>query len=823
MRIGLVEDDPYDQESLAGVVRACRAASHSLHDSPSDEGQPDSISCFSDGGEFFASWHPGDFDVLLLDCYLSGTETGVDVARRVRLAGDDVPIIFVTSSVDFAVEGYDVGAVGYVIKPPQVDAVAAALGRAVARRAAAGAAGGGALAGAGAAGAGAAGAGAGALVGAAGAGAAAASVLALGAAAAEHVVEVRGVGGQPVTLDLRALRWCTTSGHYLDLALERADGSLHVMRVRMRFKDLLAATRDIPSLYSCTRGCLVDLTFAVRLEGCDFVLRDGTRMPISRQNLARARDAFAAQAFSRMREDVGGMGAQLAQALRPAWPMRPMRVLQKLRLARMSQSLRPMRAPQPPPTPQATLSQRSMWAAGLMPAEVVVAILEQAIILPAALLCLVAVRRWFAPPLAYRALFFVALAGYSVVAGALCATFQLATNTLGIPLYAALLTLLMVVVPLSPGRLLLVYWTVVFVCSAISCASIGIDVFIMGPEVSTVRLSPAGAAVVWAMWGAALLVLWRPMTRYLPNMLASTVPVSFWRFAWMPACLASVLLVVCMPVDATTLLVNRVGVLSLLVLAMACAFMGLLYFLLGRLLRDADLAQKAARENRQLALRIMQVDHLEERIMQARRARHDLRQHDRVIRSLAVAGDTEGIVSYLDELAGLDASDARLTYCANPTVNPIVVYYADLARDLGANPDIELSLPSELAIPSVDLAVVFGNLLENAVNALEAQEQGERILRVRARVEDGASAPLFLTVDNSYDGEVRQLPSGAFASARHAGEGLGIESVRAVAERCGGATSFSFGEGMFQASVMLAQGAEAEVAEPWGANVGERA
>lgn len=443
-----------------------------------------------------------------------------------------------------------------------------------------------------------------------------------------------------------------------------------------------------------------------------------------------------------------------------------------------------------------------------MPTDVVVAILEQAIILPAALLCLLAVRRWLTWPLAYYVLIALVLTGYSVVAGIACATFQLPTNALGVPLYAVLLVLFLIAVPLSPGRVLLVYWTVVFVCSAISCASIGIDAQIMGAAVTTLRLSPAGTAAVWVLWAVALLVLWWPMTRYLPDMLASTVATSFWRFAWMPACLASVVLVVCMPVDATTLLVNRVGKLSLLVLAVSCAFMGLLYFLLGRLLRDADVAQATAQENRQLALRIMQVDHLEERITQARRARHDLRQHDRVIRSLATAGDTEGIVSYLDELAAFDAHDASLTYCGNPVINPIVVYYADLAREMGANPDIELSLPNELSLASADLAVVFGNLLENAVNALEAQVQGERVFRVRARVEAGvAAAPLFLTVDNSYDGEVRQLPSGAFASSRHAGAGLGIESVRAVAARCGGTTSFSFGEGMFQASVMLAQDA----------------
>lgn len=291
MRIGLVEDNPYDQESLMAVLRTCRAASRVMNDSPAEEEQLDSISCFPDAGEFFASWRPGSFDVLFLDCYLPGDVTGVDVARRVRAAGDEVPIVFVTSSIDFAVEGYDVGAVGYVVKPPRADAVAAALERAEARLRANSAASDSAGAGSGRARC---------------IDVAAAHTPALNTVSTPHVIEARGIGGAPVAIDLRALRWCTTSGHYLDVALERADGSLEVMRVRMRFKDLLDAASGIPSLYSCMRGCLVDLAFAVRLEESDFVLRDGTRMPVSRQNLARARDRFAAQTFSRMREEADG-------------------------------------------------------------------------------------------------------------------------------------------------------------------------------------------------------------------------------------------------------------------------------------------------------------------------------------------------------------------------------------------------------------------------------------------------------------------------------------------------------------------------------------
>lgn len=74
------------------------------------------IQYFSSGEEFFDSYRPGRFQLVFLDIYMGGM-TGMDAAHRIRSAGDDCVLVFVTTSSDFAVESYDVKAAYYLLKP----------------------------------------------------------------------------------------------------------------------------------------------------------------------------------------------------------------------------------------------------------------------------------------------------------------------------------------------------------------------------------------------------------------------------------------------------------------------------------------------------------------------------------------------------------------------------------------------------------------------------------------------------------------------------------------------------------------------------------
>ncbi|MEG0756603.1 MAG: GHKL domain-containing protein, partial [Oscillospiraceae bacterium] len=93
----------------------------------------------------------------------------------------------------------------------------------------------------------------------------------------------------------------------------------------------------------------------------------------------------------------------------------------------------------------------------------------------------------------------------------------------------------------------------------------------------------------------------------------------------------------------------------------------------------------------------------------------------------------------------------------------------------------------------------LGNLLENAVTALQNQSTGKKYLTVRGEM---IGHQLAISVENSYNGAV-DYRDGVYYSTKHEGEGIGLSSVRGIIDRGGGSFQISTQEGVFTADVLL--------------------
>lgn len=83
------------------------------------------ITSYKDGMEFIAGYH-AVWDLILLDIEMP-LLNGMDTARQIRKVDPDVLIIFITCLTQYAIEGYSVRALDYVLKPVQYYAFAAKL------------------------------------------------------------------------------------------------------------------------------------------------------------------------------------------------------------------------------------------------------------------------------------------------------------------------------------------------------------------------------------------------------------------------------------------------------------------------------------------------------------------------------------------------------------------------------------------------------------------------------------------------------------------------------------------------------------------------
>ena len=105
MRIAVVDDEAAMREQLAGFIDRFGR----------ENGLELAVTDFPSGDAFWAEFH-SDWDIILFDIDMPGMN-GIETARKVRQADEDVTILFITNVAQYAINGYEVDAVDYVIKP----------------------------------------------------------------------------------------------------------------------------------------------------------------------------------------------------------------------------------------------------------------------------------------------------------------------------------------------------------------------------------------------------------------------------------------------------------------------------------------------------------------------------------------------------------------------------------------------------------------------------------------------------------------------------------------------------------------------------------
>lgn len=139
-------------------------------------------------------------------------------------------------------------------------------------------------------------------------------------------------------------------------------------------------------------------------------------------------------------------------------------------------------------------------------------------------------------------------------------------------------------------------------------------------------------------------------------------------------------------------------------------------------------------------------------------------------------------------------------WCENPVVNSTIGYYAQLAENDHIRLNILVEIPAfNPHISDSNLCVIFGNLLENAIEACRLMKPESRYINLFSRVN---GAMLFISMDNSFNGVVHKQ-NDEFLSSKRAGIGTGLHSVRSLAETHSGSAEFKTTENRFRSEICL--------------------
>ena len=209
-------------------------------------------------------------------------------------------------------------------------------------------------------------------------------------------------------------------------------------------------------------------------------------------------------------------------------------------------------------------------------------------------------------------------------------------------------------------------------------------------------------------------------------------------------------------------------------------------------------------ENHVLSIQRLQYDSLNERLENMRRTRHDLRHHATLLKQIRDNKDFDALDDLINKYIEKNLLNQPLIFCENETVNVILVLYSETARNSNISLSIKANIPKDVFVDQKDLSVLFGNILENATDACKEVEK-DRFIELNAAYSETANGTnsLTLIVKNNYATEPNESDSGIFHSTKHAGDGIGISSVKSIAEKYNGAHTFTHSDGIFAVSVIL--------------------
>lgn len=179
--------------------------------------------------------------------------------------------------------------------------------------------------------------------------------------------------------------------------------------------------------------------------------------------------------------------------------------------------------------------------------------------------------------------------------------------------------------------------------------------------------------------------------------------------------------------------------------------------------------------------------------------RHDYHNHMQVLAAYLEAGEVEKARRYLDEINENLVRVDTVLKTGNTMVDAILNSKISLMNTKSIRVDATARVPASLSVSDIDLCIIIGNLLDNAMEACERLPEEGRFVRIYITIK---GTHLYMSFTNAA-GKKQTKVGNVFASTKGADHGFGLSRVDALVEQYGGYLTRASEDGGYTTEVIL--------------------
>ncbi len=205
--------------------------------------------------------------------------------------------------------------------------------------------------------------------------------------------------------------------------------------------------------------------------------------------------------------------------------------------------------------------------------------------------------------------------------------------------------------------------------------------------------------------------------------------------------------------------------------------------------------EKSSRYHSQIAVYKM----LEEQYRQSERQRHDMKNHVIALSGLLAGKEWEKMSAYLENLAdGILETEGEVT--GSRAVDALLQRKQNQAEKETIGWECDVQVPGDCGIYEFDLCVLFGNILDNALEACAKLPKGERRF---IELEAGQVKKFFLLEGKNSMDRNKEYIAGASDKENPWEHGIGLLNIRDVVKQYNGVIDIEAEDGIFRISILL--------------------